>query len=111
MATAEDRMKQLEGLFSPLPIPVRAHPQVKAVYEFTKRQIEEIDRLQRDCGEAYQVVGTAMFHPDGGKPPKYTQEDVERVMDNLSDAACGEPRSHEDLLPWPKPKMNNKEAP
>lgn len=58
----------------------------------------EIERLQRDCGEAYQVVGAAML----GKPCVYTKADVVRVLDNLGAAAAGQLRPHEDLLPWPK---------
>jgi hypothetical protein len=59
----------------------------------------EIERLRRDCGEAYQVIGAGMFLD----PVAYTQDDVERAMDNLNAAANGAPRPHDDLLPWPKP--------
>jgi len=58
----------------------------------------EIERLQRDCGEAYQVVGAALL----GEPRPYTQADVARVLDNLGAAASGRPRPHDDLLPWPQ---------
>jgi hypothetical protein len=57
-----------------------------------------VDRLQRDCAEAYQVIGAGMFLD----PAEYTQADVERAMDNLSAAANGDPRPHDDLLPWPQ---------
>lgn len=58
----------------------------------------EVERLRRDCAEAYQVVGAGML----GEPCSYTQADVERALDNLSAAANGEPRPHDDLLPWPR---------
>lgn len=58
----------------------------------------ELERLRQDCGEAYQVIGAGML----GEPVTYAQADVERALDNLSAAANGEPRPHEDLLPWPK---------
>ena len=57
-----------------------------------------IERLREDCGEAYQVVGSGMY----GDPCPYTDSDVERVLDNLSAAANGDPRPHDDLLPWPR---------
>lgn len=60
----------------------------------------EIERLRRDCAEAYQVVGAGMW----GKPCDYFQWDVERALDNLLAAAEGKPRPHDDLLPWPKPE-------
>jgi hypothetical protein len=59
---------------------------------------EELQRLRRDCAEAYQVIGAGMF----GEPCAYTQDDVERALNNLIAAAEGEPRPHDDLLPWPK---------
>ena len=59
---------------------------------------EEVDRLLRDCSEAYQVIGAGMFM----EPCKYTQEDVERALDNLIAAVNGDERPHDDLLPWPK---------
>ena len=59
---------------------------------------EKIDRLLRDCAEAYQVISAGMF----GTPCVFTQRDVERAVDNLEAAANGTPRPHDDLLPWPK---------
>lgn len=59
---------------------------------------DECERLRQDCAEAYQVVGAATF--DGS--PNYTDDDVTRALDNLSAASNGEPRPHDDLLPWPK---------
>lgn len=62
---------------------------------------DEVDRLRRDCAEAYQVVGVLaaawMDEDDTG----IAQEDFERALDNLSAAGCGEERPHDDLLPWP----------
>lgn len=59
---------------------------------------EEITRLRGDCAEAYQVIGAGML----GDPVPYAPNDVERVLDNLSAAASGTPRPHDDLLPWPR---------
>lgn len=56
-----------------------------------------IERLRDDCAEAYQVIGAGML----GDPCPYTDEDVERALDNLFAAANGDPRPHDDLLPWP----------
>jgi hypothetical protein len=61
----------------------------------------EIERLRRDCGEAYQVIGTlagwakALEHPD-----------VTRALDNLAAAAAGERRPHDDLLPFPRTPLS-----
>ena len=56
----------------------------------------DINRLRRDCAEAYQVIGAMAVIA------KYNHRDIARVLDNLSAAANDEPRPHEDLLPWPK---------
>lgn len=61
---------------------------------------DEIERLREDCAEAYQVCGAALLGPD---KVKWTDDDAVRVLDNLSAAANGDPRPHDDLLPWPKP--------
>lgn len=61
---------------------------------------DEVRRLREDCAEAYQVCGAAMLCPG---EVKWTDDDAVRVLDNLSAAANGEPRPHDDLLPWPRP--------
>jgi len=58
----------------------------------------EIDRLQRDCAEAYQVIGC---FPDVSP----SENDIERALDNLSAAVAGDPRPHDDLLPWPSEEI------
>lgn len=63
----------------------------------------EIDRLRRDCAEAYQVMGSVLLNPVYD-PVRYTEEDAVRALDNLWAAASGAPRPHEDLLPWPAPR-------
>jgi len=63
-----------------------------------KQAADEIERLRDDISMVYQVIGAAML----GEPVDYDQQDVVRVLDNLSAAAHGEPRPHEDLLPWPR---------
>lgn len=77
-------------------------PWVPLYAEGCKARLErlnaEVERLRRDCAEAYQVIGAGMFLDTS----QYTQADVERALDNLSAAANGEPRPHDDLLPWPK---------
>ena len=62
------------------------------------RAANAIERLLEDCGEAYQVIGAGML----GEPCAYTEDDVERALDNLSAATNGDPRPHNDLLPWPR---------
>ena len=57
----------------------------------------ELERLRRDCAEAYQVLGAISTQPCA-----HTARDVERALDNLCAAAEGKPRPHDDLLPWPK---------
>jgi hypothetical protein len=66
--------------------------------ERIKTLTREVERLRRDCYEAYQVVGIALMEP----ATPHTQDDVERVLDNLVAAANGDPRPHDDLLPWPR---------
>lgn len=60
----------------------------------------EIGRLREVCSEVYQAFG-AMSSIAGF----FCTDDCERVMDNLSAAANGEPIPHADLLPWPKNEL------
>jgi hypothetical protein len=62
----------------------------------------EVERLRYDCAEAYQVIGAGLVDP----PMPYTQDDVVRALDNLVAAANGDPRPHDDLLPWPASAAN-----
>jgi formylglycine-generating enzyme required for sulfatase activity len=62
------------------------------------KQLEaEVERLRGDCAEAYQVLGylTEWVEDD-------EHGDIDRVLDNLWAAQCGEPKPHDDILPWPK---------
>lgn len=64
-----------------------------------ERKDTEIDRLRRDCAELYQVIGTMAEHcPDPDSPA------IVKALDNASDAANGDPRRHNDLLPFVLPK-------
>lgn len=59
---------------------------------------DEIERLRRDCAELYQVIGTMAEHcPDPTDPA------IVKALDNASDAANGDPRRHDDLLPFVLP--------
>ena len=58
---------------------------------------EVIEELQRDCAEAYQVIGTL-----GGDNLEY----VEKALDNLLAATSGLPRPHNDLLPFSIPQTS-----
>jgi hypothetical protein len=63
--------------------------------------IEEVERLRRDCSEAYQAVGNiadTLNYWDGNHSYLIT-----KLMDNLSAAADGYPRPHADLLPFIMP--------
>jgi hypothetical protein len=63
--------------------------------ERIKALTREVERLRRDCYEAYQIVGIALMDP----ATPHTEDDVARVLDNLVAAANGDPRPHDDLLP------------
>ena len=52
----------------------------------------EIARLRRDCAEMYQVIGVLA----NGRP-------VLKVLNNALAAANGQPRPHDDLLPFTLP--------
>lgn len=66
-----------------------------------KKLKKEVKRLCRDCAEAYQALGAAMLGDDQDCVA-YRDDDVVCLLDNLSAAACGHKRPHNDLLPWPK---------
>ena len=68
-----------------------------------KALTREVERLRRDCAEAYQVIGAGLMEPVS----PHTQDDVERALDNLIAAANGDPRPHDDLLPWPRVIASN----
>ena len=55
----------------------------------------EIDRLRDDCAQAYQVV--AALAGIAGLPEHPA---VQKALDNLHAASAGEPRPHDDLLPF-----------
>lgn len=57
--------------------------------------VVEIERLQQECAEAYQVVG-ALADMAG----VFERPEVGKVLDNLCAAAGGEPRPHADVLPF-----------
>lgn len=65
-----------------------------------KRLEDEVARLREDCAEAYQAFGNLAFYFEDDE-----HKDCERVLDNLWAASCGEPRPHDNLLPWPKGKL------
>lgn len=58
-------------------------------------------RLLRDVGEAYQAVGMLLgaLYPESDWPRA-----AEKLMDNLAAAAAGQPRPHDDLLPFILPE-------
>lgn len=59
---------------------------------------DQIERLRRDCAEAYQVVGTISGVLWDNKNVR--MDDVTKALNNLLAAANGEPRPHENLLPF-----------
>lgn len=61
--------------------------------------LDRIERLRRDCAELYQVIGTMADHCPNPSDPA-----IVKALDNASDAANGQPRRHEDLLPFILPK-------
>lgn len=58
----------------------------------------EVERLRRDCAELYQVIGTMAEHCQDPEDPA-----IIKALDNASDAANGDPRRHDDLLPFVLP--------
>jgi hypothetical protein len=67
-----------------------------------RAQPSEVERLRRDCAELYQVIGTMALHCPNTEDPA-----IIKALDNASDAAAGDPRRHDDLLPFvlPEPRM------
>jgi hypothetical protein len=61
----------------------------------TNRSSGEIERLRYDCAEAYQVIGQLAANADLLGHPS-----VAKALDNLSAAAQGDPRPHDNLLPF-----------
>lgn len=63
--------------------------------------VEHKERLEAACNEAYQVLGITLLTANGGIP-KYTNEDVKRILDNLLAAVNNRPLPHSDILQWKK---------
>jgi hypothetical protein len=64
--------------------------------------IREVEKLRCVCAEAYQVVGAlSLYVPDDYAP-------IVAVLDNLSDAADGEPLRHPSFLPFSLPEDTQK---
>ena len=62
----------------------------------------EVERLRRDCAEAYQVIGA--LAPRAGL---LQYPAVEKALENLDAATRGDPRPHADLLPIFLPDNEN----
>lgn len=62
----------------------------------------QIERLRRDCAEAYQATGFLAdclgYWTMAADDPRQAQ--ISKLLDNLSDAAQGDKRRHDDLLPF-----------
>lgn len=62
----------------------------------------EVERLREDCAEAYQAVGFLAdclgYWQMAEDNPRAVQ--ITKLLDNLSAAAEGEPRTHADILPF-----------
>lgn len=70
-------------------------------------QFATIQRLQRDCAEAYQILGTLSLVYMDGDFGCIRLDDFDRALDNVKAAMLLEPRPHEELLPWPKGAYTN----
>lgn len=55
----------------------------------------EIDRLRTDCAQFYQVIGALAYAVE-----QFDDEQITKALDNALAAAEGDPRPHEDLLPF-----------
>jgi len=64
-------------------------------YKQHAQALQEIDRLQEDCSEFYQVIGALAFEAD-----VFDHAKVTKALDNAIAAASGDPRPHSDLLPF-----------
>lgn len=62
----------------------------------------EVERLRRECAEAYQVVGALAERAGLLRYPA-----VEKALENLDAATRGDPRPHADLLPIFLPDNEN----
>ena len=62
----------------------------------------EVERLRRDCAEAYQVIGALALRSGLLHYPA-----VEKALENLDAATRGDPRPHADLLPIFLPDNEN----
>lgn len=62
----------------------------------------EVERLRRECAEAYQVVGALAERAALLRYPA-----VEKALENLDAATRGDPRPHADLLPIFLPDNEN----
>jgi len=62
----------------------------------------EVERLRRDCAEAYQVIGALAERAGLLHLPA-----VEKALGNLDAATRGDPRPHADLLPILLPDNEN----
>ena len=75
-------------------------------------ECDDYDRLRRDVSEAYQAVGVMVDIIGWWEMPAEHpwHKPIEKLMDNLAAAAGGEPREHEDLLPFELPKQAEPES-
>jgi hypothetical protein len=62
----------------------------------------EVERLRRDCAEAYQAIGALAERAGLLQYPA-----VEKALENLDAATRGDPRPHADLLPIFLPDNEN----
>lgn len=58
--------------------------------------VAEIERLRRDCGELYQVIGYL-----ADRAGLFLDPQTAKALDNAWAAAEGAARPHDDLLPFP----------
>lgn len=72
------------------------------VEDIIRAQRAEIERLRRDCSEAYQAVEVMAKELDWWRVPSGHRhfQPIGKLLDNLYAAGNGEPRPHDDLLPF-----------
>lgn len=63
---------------------------------------EETERLKLDCAEAYQVIAAL-----AEKAGLFDSKVVTKALDNLTAAANGDPRPHDDLLSFTLSDVNS----
>ena len=70
-------------------------PSSASILKTMEEMLGEMDKLVKDCNNAYQVIGAMDFNED------ISEATVIRMLDNLYAASSGSERPHEEVFPKP----------